>query len=100
MGLRYENELTNQLFEGIQVMKGSTTYQSILREGRTEGENAGRLKEAQRILRLQGTIRFGEPSTATAANLEGIQEVDRLEALVQRILKPYVHNWDDLLRGS
>ena len=100
MGLRYEDELADQLFEGIEIMQESTTYQKILREGRKEGETLGRVTEAQRILRLQGTIRFGEPSSATAANLEEIQEVDRLEALVQRILKPDLRNWDDLLRGS
>ena len=69
MGLRYERELTNQLFEGIEIMKESTTYQSILREGRQEGvKRAVRrartwadVHEAQRILRLQGTKRFGEP---------------------------------------
>ncbi len=100
MGLRYENELINQLFGGMEVMKGSTTYQSILREGRKEGENVGRVDEAQRILRLQGTQRFGEPGSAATAALEAIQDVGRLEALVQRILKPDLRDWDDLLRGS
>ena len=100
MGLRYERELTNQLFEGIEIMKESTTYQGILMEGRQEGENLGRVHEAQRILRLQGTKRFGAPSPATAAALEGIQDVDRLETLGARILEPDLHDWDDLLRGS
>jgi predicted transposase YdaD len=104
MGLRYADELTNQLFEGIEIMKESTTYQRILREGRQEGrkegETAGRVNEAQRILRLQGTKRFGEPSLATAAALEGIADVGRLEALGERILDPDLHNWDDLLQGS
>jgi predicted transposase YdaD len=104
MGLRYADELTNQLFEGIEIMKESTTYQRILREGRQEGrkegETAGRVNEAQRILRLQGTKRFGEPSLATAAALEGIEDVGRLEALGERILDPDLHNWDDLLQGS
>ena len=100
MGLRYERELTNQLFEGIEIMKESTTYQGILREGRKEGENVGRVNEAQRILRLQGTKRFGEPSSATIAAVEGIQDVDRLEALSERILEPNLHDWDDLLNGS
>jgi predicted transposase YdaD len=85
---------------GIEIMKESTTYQRILREGRKEGENKGRVNEAQRILLLQGTKRFGEPSPATAATLEAIQEVDRLEALGERILDPELHDWNDLLRGS
>ena len=100
MGLRYDRQLTNQLFEGIEIMKESTTYQGILREGRKEGENLGRLHEALRIIHLQGTERFGEPGSATTAALEAIQDVGRLEALVKRILMPDLHDWDDLLRGS
>jgi hypothetical protein len=86
------------------VMKQSTTYQSILKEGRQEGrqegESLGRVHEAQRILLLQGTKRFGEPSKATAAALEEIQDVERLETLGVRILEPDVMNWNDLLSGS
>jgi predicted transposase YdaD len=104
MGLRYEDDLTNQLFEGIEIMKESTTYQSILREGRQEGrqegESVGRVREAQRILRLQGTKRFGAPSPEIAAALDGIQDVDRLEALGERILELELKGWDDLLQGS
>ena len=104
MGLRYEDDSTSLLFEGIEVMKQSTTYQSILKEGRQEGrqegESLGRVHEAQRIVRLQGTKRFGEPSLSTAAALEEIQDVERLETLGVRILEPDVVNWDDLLNGS
>ena len=38
-----EEELTEQLFEGIEIMQESTTYQKILRDGRKEGENMGRV---------------------------------------------------------
>jgi predicted transposase YdaD len=104
MGLRYEQELANRLFEGIEIMTESTTYQYILsqgrQQGRQEGESLGRVREAQRILRLQGTRRFGAPSLATANTLEEIEDVERLEALGVRILEPHVHDWDDLLRGS
>jgi predicted transposase YdaD len=100
MGLRYEDELTNQLFEGIEIMRESTTYQRILTEGRQEGENLGRLHEARRIIYLQGSQRFGEPGSASTAALEAIEDVGRLELLVKRILEPDLHDWDDLLRGS
>ena len=112
MGLRYEDELTNRLFEGIEVMKQSTTYQSILKEGRQEGhqeghqegrqegESLGRVHEAHRILRLLGTKRFGEPSSASVASLEEIQDVEHLENLGVRILEPEIRTWEDLLRGS
>jgi predicted transposase YdaD len=100
IGPRYDDELTDQLFEGIEIMQESTTYQRILREGRKEGETLGRVNEAQRMLRLLATERFGQPGSASTAALEAIQDVGRLEALAQRILKPDLHNWDDLLRGS
>ena len=100
MGLRYDDELTNRLFEGIEIMKESTTYQRILRDGRQEGETIGRVREAHRFLRLLGMRRFGPPSQAIDAVLEAIEDVDRLEALGVRIVEPDVQGWDDLLQGS
>jgi predicted transposase YdaD len=104
MGLRYDDEWTHQLFEGIEVMKESTTYQRILREGHQEGhqegESVGRVREARRILRLQGMRRFGAPSPANETALEVIDDVDRLEILSVRIVEPDLQGWDDLLRGS
>jgi hypothetical protein len=90
MGVRYSDDLVNQLLEGIQTMRESTTYQAILREGRITGEQ-------QLLLRL-GTKRFGEPDATTVAAIEAIQDIDRLEALGERILDPGVRDWDDLLR--
>jgi predicted transposase YdaD len=96
MGLRYPDELVASLFEGVQTMHQSTTYQRILREGRNEG----RLTEERRFLRRLGTHRFGEPDPAVAATLDGIQDVDRLEALGERVLLPNLNGWQDLLEGS
>ena len=78
-------------------MNESMTYQKILSEGRQEGENLGRIREARRLLRLQGTKRFSVPSSTIAALLEGIQDVDRLEALAARIIEPDLGGWEDLL---
>jgi len=93
MGLRYPDELVTRLLDGVQTMKESTTYQAILREGRTEGGIA----EARRFLLLQGTERFGEPDATTVATLEATQDLDRLEALGKRILKFDIQDWDGLL---
>lgn len=95
MGLRYPDELVTKLFEGIQTMRESTTYQAILREGRIEG----RVVEGQRMLLRLGTKRFGQPDAATLAAVEAIQDVNRLESLGERILEPDLRTWDDLLRG-
>jgi predicted transposase YdaD len=80
----------------------STTYQAILREGRQEGviegRAQGRIAGEQRMLLRQGTKRFGEPDPATLAAIEAIQDIDRLEALAERMIDPDLQGWDDLLR--
>lgn len=98
MGLRYPEELSNQLLEGIQTMRESTTYQAILREGRQEGVIEGRIEGERRLLLRLGTKQFGPPDAATVAAIEGIQDPNRIEAIGDRILDADVHGWDDLLR--
>jgi predicted transposase YdaD len=82
-------------------MKESTTYQSILAEGRAEGEAEGKVKgalaEARKIVIRLGTPRFGPPAAAVRAALEGITDVERLEDLCARTLEPQAASWEDLL---
>ena len=73
-------------------MKESTTYQAILREGR--------VSEAQRLLMLQGEIRFGSPDERILGNIEAIRDVEQLERLGRRVVDMNVHDWEDLLRAS
>ena len=96
MGLRYSEELTMSLLEGVQIMHQSTTYERILREGREEGREEGLVTEARRFLVRLGTQQFGEPDPTTAAALEAIQDVDRLESLGERILRPDLKSWEEL----
>jgi hypothetical protein len=42
LGLRYDDTVAQSLFRGVQTMRESSTYQAILREGRTEGRTEGR----------------------------------------------------------
>jgi predicted transposase YdaD len=100
MGLCYSEELISRLLEGVQDMQESTTYQAILREGRNEGLTEGRIKEARRLLLRQGTKRLGEPDAASAAALEAIQDIDRLEVLHDRAFDPGIRDWTELLRES
>ena len=92
MGLCYSEELVSRLLEGVQDMQESTTYQAILREGR--------VSEARRVLIRQGTKKLGEPDAATVAALEAIRDVERLEALCERIIDPDVLDWHSLLGTS
>jgi len=97
MGLRYSEELASQLLEGVQKMQESTTYQAILREGRKEGLIEGRLSEAQRMLLLQGEVRFGAPDEPTRNAIEAIRDLEHLERMSKRILDASIVDWDGLL---
>ncbi|MCI0459939.1 MAG: hypothetical protein L0Z62_23560 [Gemmataceae bacterium] len=81
LGLRYSPALAAQLFRGVVTMKESSTYQAILEEGRTEGAVA----EAKKVLRLQGDDAFGPPDARTAARIERLDNLARLEELLKRI---------------
>jgi hypothetical protein len=104
MGLRFSEELAFQLLEGVQTMRQSTTYQAILREGwqegRQEGRQEGKIEGEQKLLIRQGTKRFGAPDAATLAAIEAIQDIDRLEAIGERILDPNIQDWNDLLQTA
>jgi predicted transposase YdaD len=104
MGLRFPDDLTFSLLEGVQTMQESTTYQKILRDGRAEGLAqglaAGEILTAQRFILSHGRKRFAEPGVATVAAIKAIQNVVQLEALLERAYDPNVHNWDELLSGA
>jgi hypothetical protein len=72
-------------------MKESSTYQAILEEGRTEGA----VVEARRVLRLQGDDAFGPPDARTAAAIERLDNLTRLEELLKRVRT--VDSWRELL---
>jgi predicted transposase YdaD len=103
MGLRFSNELASQLLEGVHNMQDSTTYQAILKEGRNEGliegRNEGRVTGEQQLLIRQGTKKFGQPDAATRAAIEAIRDIERLEALGERIVDPDVCDWNSLLNA-
>jgi hypothetical protein len=102
LGLRYTPALAAQLFRGVMSMKESSTYQAILEEGRQEGLLEGRgqgaLAEAKKVLRLQGDESFGTPDARTAAAIERINDLLRLEDLLRRVHS--VSSWQELLGPS
>ena len=77
-------------------MKESSTYQAILEEGRVEGRAEGAVAEAKKVLRLQGDDAFGIPEAATAAVIELIEDLTRLEDLLKRVRT--AASWQELLR--
>jgi predicted transposase YdaD len=99
LGLRYSASLATQLFRGVVSMKESSTYQAILEEGREkglqEGEVRGAISEAKRVLRLLGDDAFGEPDARTAAAIERLDDLRRLEDLLKRVRT--AGSWQELL---
>src|SRR5262249_29500973 len=91
MGLRYQRAVIEKLLQGVVAMKESVTYQAIieegLKEGLKEGLSQGEIKEARKILLLQGRRRFGEPSERVIAAIDALTDVDKLEVLTVRLLE-------------
>jgi hypothetical protein len=91
LGLRHSPGLAAHLFRGVVSMKESSTYQAILEEGRTEGAVA----EARKVLRLQGDDAFGAPDARTAALIEHVTDLARLEELLRQVRT--AASWQELL---
>jgi hypothetical protein len=94
-GLRYSAELSAQLFRGVVSMRESSTYQMILEEGRAEGELIGAVREAKKALRFWGDDAFGPPDAQTASRIEGLSDLEQLDALLKRVRT--ATSWQDLL---
>ncbi len=99
LGLRFGPALSAELFRGVVSMKESSTYQAILQEGRAEGRaeglTLGAVAEARKVLRFQGDDLFGAPDAATAAAIERLDNLERLEELLRRLRT--ATSWRDLL---
>lgn len=79
-------------------MRESTAYQAILDEGRAEGLSKGRIEEARRLLLKLGRKKLGEADATVEAAVRTINDVDRLEQLIERVEE--VAAWHDLLQTS
>src|SRR5438874_747849 len=87
MGLRYTEEMIDQLYRGATMLEESVTYQRTLRRGEVRG--------IQDAILLQGKNKFGEPSAEIATIVRGILNRDRLDRLVTGLLT--ASSWDELL---
>ncbi len=87
LGLRYSKGFARLLFREVIGMKESVTYQMIVDEGR--------VSQAHRILFRLGERRFGPPDEVTTAALNAIDNVRKLDRLIDRILD--VDSWQELL---
>ena len=93
-------------------MRESSTYQSIIEEGlakglaegrtvgliegRTVGLTEGRTEGRREDILKLGTKRFGEPTPQIHAALSGMNDIARLDTLMDRLLD--VSSWDELMK--
>ncbi len=87
MGMRYDKAILAQLYQGVRDMEESSGYQLIMERGER--------KSLIQTLFRQGRKKFGEPNSATLALVERLTDIDRLQALTDRILD--VTTWQELL---
>jgi hypothetical protein len=87
-GLRIPRTQAKPLFRGVLAMRESDTYMAILDEGRED--------EAKRILLRLGEKRLGPADEATRAQINALQNLDRLESLLDALDK--ANNWQELLQ--
>jgi predicted transposase YdaD len=86
-------------------MEESSTYQAILRkvrdkgleEGREEGREQGRADEARSLLLRIGTRQFGPPDVDVRTRLDAVNDLGRLESLMDRMVDKTVTSWAQLL---
>lgn len=101
MGMKYPSDLSHAIMKRIRHMKESTTYQSILEEGRREGlEVAHRLtldRETGILLDI-GIELLGEPSATIRRKLERLDDLDRIGRLIRRAHS--VKTWTELFREA
>ena len=72
-------------------MEESVTYQEIVEEGLLKGE----LREARKNLLLVGRRRFGDPPKAAVTTVEAMDDLGKLEQLIDRAFD--VASWGELL---
>jgi hypothetical protein len=99
-GLRYGPDQVAALYGSLSMLlEDSSTYQQILNKGVAQGVAQGvvqgAVEAAQRMLLIQGQMRFGHAPEETATALQRITDRPRLERIAGRIFD--ATGWDDLL---
>ena len=87
LGMRYSMALADRLLEDAMIWEHSATYQGLIQKGRLEA--------LRKILRLQGSEKFGAPDARISAAIDSITDEERLEHLGLRVL--HASGWEELL---
>lgn len=86
-GLRIPKESLSSIYGGVKIMHKTVAFDAIVEEAE--------IRTGHRFLLRQGRQRFGDPDPKIEAALTAIQEVDRLERMIDAVLT--VKSWKALL---
>jgi hypothetical protein len=101
MGLRYSKKQVEEFIRGVSAMilgirgiEESSVYQDIFAKGeakgrvdeRIEGRIEGRIEEARLAIMRVGRKRFGKPDEGVQMMIDAINDIDRLNSVLDRIL--------------
>ncbi len=81
-GMRLDFDVVEALrgrLRTMNILKDSSFYQVLLKEGREVGQREGEIKGVRKTLIHLGRIRFGRLPRATRAAIEAIDDLERLE---------------------
>jgi predicted transposase YdaD len=103
MGLRYSKEQVEEFIRGVSAMilgirgiEESSVYQDIFTKGEAKGHVDGRVEEARLAILRVGRKRLGQPDEGVQKMIDAIDDVDRLNSLLERTLD--VSSWSELMR--
>jgi hypothetical protein len=82
-GLRIRKERLPELYDGVRIMSDMVAYDAYI------------MDERKSVLRKLGEKRFGRPGRRIEAALKAIEDLDRLERMIDVILD--VTSWNELL---
>jgi hypothetical protein len=77
-------------------MSESVTFQAILKRGREEGREEGKLQEAKSMLLQLGRKHFGTPDPRIIAVIEQIMDLTQIHQFIDRLQD--VTSWEALFK--
>jgi hypothetical protein len=91
MGLRYDKEYVQRLYQGVLGMQESSTYQWILEQGAARGA----ARAFHESILIVGEGRFGPAPAEVRDAVNAITDSDRLRRITRRLQQ--AADWNDLL---
>lgn len=94
-GMRAAPSTLEVIFRGVNVMVKSSAFELFEQRGWQKGRQVGQVEEVQRLLLRWGGKRFGEADEAIKNAIVAINDLDRLERMLDVVLT--AASWDAVL---